>query len=81
MTADALELLGLALAFIGGFALMVEWLEKRERRREAHRERFIARVVWPDTPPCPPTRPRTFTPRQRAIYAKPPISSHLLPWR
>lgn len=53
---DALELLGLALAFIGGFALMVEYIEIRAKRRRTRKERFMARVVWPDTLYPPSTR-------------------------
>ncbi len=67
-----LMLLGLALAFLGGFALTVEWLEKRDRRRRVHQEAIIARVTG---------RPVRVRPRLVSLDYFPPVTaSGARPW-
>ena len=78
MNTNALQLLGLVLAFIGGFALVVEILEKRLQRARTRRLRLIDRIYWPDPPPA---QPRPFSKQDALRYAMPPRSSDLLPWR
>jgi hypothetical protein len=72
-----LMLSGLALAFIGGFAGMIDWLKKRQKRVKARHARIIERIL--DLPPQ--NAPKPFDKRARAFYARPPKSSDLLPWR
>jgi hypothetical protein len=63
---NGLQLLGILLAGIAGFALTVEILENAQKRARMRRLRLIERVCWPDPPPA---LPRPFT------------EAELLPWR